>query len=97
MPKQTQHYTMSKNLLANNFIKKSMVEVFKTNVKETTQANMLLHLIHSTFRNYKANFDLEDCDNILRVEYMNGAVEANCLIELLNDYGYHAEILMDAL
>lgn len=45
-----------------------MIEVFKTNVQDKHQAEMLLEKIHATFYPCSANFDLEDCDNILRVK-----------------------------
>ena len=44
-----------------------MIEVFKTNVDDRVQANLLVDQIHQTYSDYKANFDLEDCDKILRV------------------------------
>ena len=45
-----------------------MVEVFKTNVMDRRQAQMLVDQIHQLFKNYHSNFDLEDCDKILRIE-----------------------------
>ena len=48
-----------------------MVEVFKTNVQEISQANRLLALLHQHFPGSKITFDLEDCDKILRVEGMD--------------------------
>ncbi len=45
-----------------------VVEVYKTNVQEISQANRLLALLHQHFPGSKINFDLEDCDKILRVE-----------------------------
>jgi hypothetical protein len=45
-----------------------MVEVFRTNVQEISQANRLVALLHQHFPGSKINFDLEDCDKILRVE-----------------------------
>ena len=45
-----------------------MVEVFKTNVQEVSQAQNLLALLREHFPGSWINFDLEDCDNILRVE-----------------------------
>jgi len=44
-----------------------MVEAFKINVSDADKANLLLDQIHNTFKGYKANFDLEDCDKILRI------------------------------
>jgi hypothetical protein len=70
-----------------------MIEVFSTNVNDPQHASMLVNRIHTEFSHYKANFDLEDCDNILRVVSSNGIVNSLCLIELLRDHGFQAEIL----
>ena len=74
-----------------------MVEVFKTNVKDRGHANRLIELIHGSFADYKANFDLEDCDNILRVKCITGSIQSASLINLLKDFGFHAEILPDTI
>ena len=72
-----------------------MVEVFKTNVEDQTQAKILVDQIHDTFSNYKANFDLDDCDNILRVASNQEFICATCLINLLQNFGFYAEVLPD--
>lgn len=72
-----------------------MIEVFKTNVECPDQAMMLLDQIHRNFSDYKANFDLQDCDNILRVKSAKEYIEPDCLISLLKDFGFHAEVLPD--
>lgn len=72
-----------------------MVEVFKTNVHEPHHAEMLIAQIHRIFRDYTANFDLEDCDKILRVKSRSGFVQPESLIELMKDFGFTAEILSD--
>lgn len=72
-----------------------MIEVFKTNVEDCDQSKMLIELIHSTFVDYKANFDLMDCDNILRIQSTNGEVQAHLLISLLQEQGVEAVILPD--
>ena len=74
-----------------------MEEVFKTNVEQRSHANMLIDEIHQTFSGYEANFDLEDCDKILRVKNANGRVESSSLIDLLKHFGFHAEILQDEI
>ncbi len=71
-----------------------MVEVFKTNVKTREQAEMLLACIHARF-SCRANFDLQDCDNILRVEYRGEICIAGTLISILRDLGFYAEVLPD--
>lgn len=72
-----------------------MVEVFKTNVTDQDHAYILLDHIHQNFRGYKANFDLEDCDKILRVASSQEFIRANCLIKFLSEFGYEAEVLPD--
>lgn len=72
-----------------------MIEVFTTNVIGQENANMLIGLIHKTFTGYEANFDLQDCDNILRVKCITGAIHVSGLISLLNDVGFCAEVLPD--
>lgn len=73
----------------------SMVEVFKTNITDKVQANKLLNHIHHRFDNYIANFDLHDCDNILRVKSTEGAVQTAMLISFLHSLGCYAEVLTD--
>jgi hypothetical protein len=70
-----------------------MIEVFKTNVKQKVQAKMLVQHIQQNFKCYVVNFDLDDCDKILRVKSSNGAVESTSLIGLLRELGFYAEVL----
>ena len=72
-----------------------MIEVFKTNIIYPQQAERLLELIHKTFTSYKANFDLDDCDNLLRVVNNNGNIPSLHFIEWLKNYDCNAEILPD--
>lgn len=72
-----------------------MVEVFRTNVQHHDHANMLIDQIHQVFTDYKANFDLDDCDRILRIKSVNGLVHTSPVIELLKYYGFDAEVLPD--
>ncbi|ABQ07314.1 hypothetical protein [Flavobacterium johnsoniae] len=69
-----------------------MIEVFKTNVQEVEESIMIIGKLLEHFPNSAINFDLEDCDKILRV---NGASISNPkIIELLNSYGFHCEALL---
>lgn len=74
-----------------------MVEVFKTTVTHSEHARMLVVEIQKTFRGYRVNFDLEDCDRILRVEYHGGSIQASELIRFLQTYGFDAEVLTEEL
>ena len=68
-----------------------MVEVFKTDVQTKPQSEMILKILLEKFPNYQINFDLEDCDKILRVKGKN--IESNNFIKLLNENGHKCEIL----
>jgi len=72
-----------------------MIEVFKTNVRNRSHAKMLVSQIQSAFGDYEANFDLDDCDNILRIKSTSGAVQVSRLISFLRDFGFSAEVLED--
>jgi hypothetical protein len=73
-----------------------MVEVFKTNVSDIDQAKFITSRIKKTFVTYHINFDLDDCDKILRVESQDG-IQSTSLIELLRDFGIQAEVLPDII
>ena len=68
-----------------------MVEVFKTNVQKKTQSKMLLCILSEAFPSFKINFDLSDCDKVLRVEGDN--MEASRIMILVKEYGFKCEIL----
>lgn len=72
-----------------------MVEVYSTNVDNHKQADFLLHQLGIRFPAYESNFDLEDCDNILRVESVLDMIEVFQVIALLNDLGFIAQVLPD--
>jgi hypothetical protein len=69
-----------------------MVEIFKTNVSDQAQADMLVYEIYRIMKGCAVNFDLEDCDKILRVKY-EGELDPLILIELLKHFGFEAEVL----
>ncbi len=72
-----------------------MVEVYSTNVENHQQANFLLNQLSNIFPDYNMNFDLEDCDNILRVESDSIVIEVFQIVNLLNELGFIAQILPD--
>ena len=73
-----------------------MVEVFKTNVETDEQAARLAHLIHGIFPDYIVNFDLDDCDRILRVK-SSDFIHEHKLIEMLTQQGFEVELLTDEI
>jgi hypothetical protein len=48
-----------------------VVEVFKTNVTAKKDAKKIISVLQILLPLAKINFDLEDCDNILRIEDEN--------------------------
>ncbi|HMG89299.1 MAG TPA: hypothetical protein VK589_04545 [Chryseolinea sp.] len=73
-----------------------MIEVFKTDVKDPEDANKLLFEIDTKFTGCIANFDLTDCDRILRIKHP-APIDPAAFIELLDRFGYQAEVLSDNL
>jgi hypothetical protein len=68
------------------------VEVFKTNVREAKRSRILITKLLEHFPASKVNFDLEDCDRILRVE--GAGICPNRIIELLKLNGHYCEVLV---
>lgn len=68
-----------------------MVEVFKTNVSSEGHASTLIGLLQLAFPHHKINFDLEDCDKILRVE--GHSISTENIIILLQENNCCCEIL----
>ena len=69
----------------------STVEVFKTNVQSPVVAAMLVALLQKRIINSHVNFDLDDCDKVLRIEGTN--VSQQLVIEILKKRGYLCELL----
>lgn len=68
-----------------------MVEVFKTNVQKKAQSKMLLCILSEAFPSFKINFDLSDCDKVLRVE--GDDMEPSRIMILVKEYGFTCEVL----
>lgn len=68
-----------------------IVEVFKTNVAEVELSELLIQQLEDQFPDSLINFDMEDCDKILRVEASIVAPEK--IIQILNSNGYSCEVL----
>lgn len=69
------------------------VEVFKTNVAHKKTAKVILEEIGMHQPKYKCNFDLEDCDKVLRIENKGGHVDAKLIITILEKNNHQGSIL----
>jgi hypothetical protein len=70
-----------------------MVHIFKTNVQEEDGANAIVQKLSEQFPSSKINFDLEDCDKILRIE--GSHIDNKTIIDVLIIKGFRCEILND--
>ena len=68
-----------------------MVEVFKTNVRSTRKAKLIIQKLAEEFPNHKINIDLSDCDRILRVQG-NDILERK-IISIVTSLNHDCEIL----
>jgi hypothetical protein len=68
-----------------------MIYVFKTSVETKTQVKKLKPHIDKILANEKWNFDLDDCDNILRIDSGENIVLK--ITALLKIHQFHCEEL----
>lgn len=70
-----------------------MIYVFKTSVSKIHEADALRPILDRGLPNSKWNFDIEDCDHILRVDSENEI--AKIAINILQENGYACEELSE--
>jgi len=68
-----------------------MVEVFRTDVAQTAQADAMIAHLQQFSPNSSITFDLEDCDRILRIEC--AMLEVSAVISCMQAHGHACEIL----
>ena len=68
-----------------------MIEVFKTNIENTGDAHSIAEMLVQLFPGSRINFDLHDCDKILRVEGNNFSTGE--VVSLLSSEGFNCEVL----
>ena len=69
-----------------------MVEIFKTNVYAKSTAQKLIKVLKEHFPHFKINFDLQDCDRILRVEGYQ--LEIQKIKSIVNEKGFICEVIL---
>jgi len=60
-----------------------MIEVFKTNIVYAGQETPILKKLGMLLPHHKINFDLDDCDKILRIE--GESFDHRAIVELLRE------------
>ncbi len=68
-----------------------MVKVFKTTVVDELSANKIVHDLLAIFPGYLINFDLDDCDRILRIE--GDGIDDELVLQIMTTNELYAEQL----
>jgi hypothetical protein len=69
-----------------------MIEVFITDVEREEQAKDVIVQLSHYFPGSRINFDLEDCDHILRIESRH--VETDSIVKAMHGLGYKCDVLL---
>lgn len=70
----------------------NIVEIFQTNISHFKDVAKITSTIQGHFPYYDTNFDLEDRDNILRIEAAE-PIDAPRICELLSQAGFRGTLL----
>ena len=70
-----------------------MIFVFKTSVSNTPEIEKVKPLLNKHLENAKWNFDLEDCDHILRIDSLKEITQRT--IDILRSSGFDCQELED--
>ena len=73
-----------------------MILIFKTTVKNKTQVRKVAPLLNGLLSPYaKWNFDLSDCDKVLRIESLHQAIDEKVIIQVIQNCGQAIEVMPD--
>jgi len=70
-----------------------MIVVFKTDVASKRDAKLILSHYRIFLPDWKINFDLDDCDKILRIDSGKEVVQVEQIKNTLTKFGCTAELL----
>lgn len=68
-----------------------MAGIFKTNVYDIMQAEQVIALLNQHFPAFMINFDLHDCDKILRVK--GESIPVNEIVDIVSANGFGCSVL----
>ncbi|HEX9508848.1 MAG TPA: hypothetical protein VF939_00085 [Puia sp.] len=72
-----------------------IVQVFKTDVEDQLVARHIILFLQHFFSHCRINFDLDDCDKILRIESQQESIAEAEIQLVIAGYGHHCEPLQD--
>jgi hypothetical protein len=78
--------------LAKQMDTNNVVEVFKTSIGNQQESILVSNVLRVMYPAAKINFDLEDCDNVLRIE--NSSIPIEEVTKMLKALGYQCEVLV---
>lgn len=70
-----------------------MVEVFKTDVSNANESWSIGFVLSKEFTDSKINFDLSDCDKVLRIESPR-TINVDRVQSIVNGLGYQCQVLL---
>ncbi|HLX67256.1 MAG TPA: hypothetical protein VKR41_09685 [Puia sp.] len=70
-----------------------IVKVFRTNVEDWQIALQIILFLEQVFTQSRINFDLDDCDRVLRVESRHESIEEAVIQLMVTRWGYSCEPL----
>jgi hypothetical protein len=73
-----------------------MIEVFKTNITDECKATQVCEAIAHEFPEYAINFDLQDCDHVMRIQSRE-IVDCIAIVRLIQACGFEAKVLSDEI
>lgn len=74
-------------------IEQQIIEVFKTNLTDEAEAQFLKDALQLHYPDSDINFDLDDCDNILRIE--GTGLDSFKIERFVEKLGYRISVLPD--
>lgn len=70
-----------------------MIEVFRTNIQDKEAADCILLKLQHQFPDAEVNFDLEDCDKVLRINSPKSMINIKKITDIVKGLGYTIDIL----
>ncbi len=72
-----------------------MVEIFRTNVNNRRLADRVLKTLRANLPAYLFNFDLDDCDRILRAQSAGTPIETTKVIRIVEGHSVEISVFED--
>jgi hypothetical protein len=72
-----------------------MIEIFKTNISNKRLAGRVLKALHRQLPAYTFNFDLDDCDRILRVQTQAADIAVIDIINVVKSCRAEIQLFVD--